>query len=87
MSHWFNPDDWPKVEQFFENQRLYLTGLRDGEDKGYATGISDGYKQGIDLKEEEIVLNMYNKNLSFEQISDFTNLSISKIKEIIEKNK
>lgn len=75
------------IERNLENQRLYLTGLRDGEDKGYVMGVNEGYEQGSDSREEEIVLNMYNKNLSFEQISDFTNLSISKIKEIIEKNK
>ena len=47
--------------------------------KGYDNGLKDGIEQGI----EQIISAMFEKNLSIEDISKFTNLDIETVKKII----
>ena len=42
-----------------------------------------GHKEGIEKNQNSIIENMYNKNISIEDISEFTGISVSKVKEII----
>jgi len=62
-------------------------GFEKGMAKGMAKGIVEGeiigIEKGIEKKEVEIVISMYNKGFNFELISDISNLSIEKIKEIL----
>ena len=46
-------------------------------------GKEQGVEQGIEQNQKEIILNMLSKNLSPEQISEFTGIDIEKIKSII----
>ena len=43
----------------------------------------EGFEQGIQKTKREIVLKMYNDNLPIETISNYTNLSLEEIKNII----
>ena len=47
---------------------------------------AEGFQEGTTQKAEKIALNMIRKGLSFDDIRDFTELSVEKIKEL-SKNK
>lgn len=49
------------------------------------TGIKEGREEGIEKKEFEIIIRMYQKEHTPEQINDLTNIPVDKIKQIIKK--
>ena len=49
--------------------------------------FNQGISQGILENQREVVINMYNKKYSLEDISDITNLSLEEVKKILEENK
>ena len=61
--------------------------LKEGLEQGIQKGLEQGIQKGIEKTIKEMVINMYNNNLSVDMISNYTNLSIEKIKEIIEEFK
>jgi len=48
--------------------------------EGYFEGVEDGTLE----KEKQIVMNMYNKNLTLKDISEFTGLNVSEVESIIQ---
>ena len=58
-------------------------GRQEGEKIGIAKGIEQGIEKGIEQKQKEIVMNMYKKNLSINDICEFTNISIEEVEKII----
>ena len=70
--------DWKE-----ENDRINQSIISEVKRKSLEQGIQQGLEQGILKNQKEIVLNMYNNELSIEMIAKFTNLSIQQVKEII----
>lgn len=93
MALWFNPDDWPKVEQFFENQRLYLNGFQDGEEKGFEKGYKYGYEfatqivNNVNIKKlkQELAIKMWKDIHSEEVITKCLDMSTSEFEKLFEK--
>ena len=54
----------------------------EGISQGYTSGINDGISKGENKKSIEIAKNMLKKNMSIEDISDITGLSIEEINEL-----
>ena len=57
-------------------------GISQGIEQGYTSGINDGIYKGENKKSIEIAKNMLNKNMSIEDISDITGLSIEEINKL-----
>jgi len=64
----------------------YAEGMLEGKQEGIEQGIKEGVQQGIQQKETEIILNMLNKGMDINLISEITGLSIEKIKQINSSN-
>ena len=54
----------------------------EGISQGYTSGINDGISKGENKKSIEIAKNMLKKNMSIEDISDITGLSIEEINKL-----
>ena len=52
----------------------------EGIEQGYTSGINDGISKGVSQEKVNIAKNMLNKNMSIEDISEITGLSINEIK-------
>ena len=50
-------------------------------------GIKEGFKQGIEQKEAQIIQNMYRKGFSLEQIADVAEKTIEEVRSIIAQEK
>ena len=74
------------IEKNMEIIDSYNDGLNDGWHKGIQEGIEQGFEQGIEQNKKEMLLNMYNKNLTISEISDLTGLNIEDIRKIIDSN-
>ena len=74
--------DWKE-----ENDRINQSIINEVKKKSLKEGLEQGIQKGIEKTIKEMVINMYNNNLSIDMISNYTNLSIEKIKEIIEEFK
>ena len=57
-------------------------GISQGISQGYTSGINDGISKGENKKSIEIAKNMLKKNMSIEDISDITGLSIEEINKL-----
>ena len=58
-----------------------------GEQAGIRQGIKEGIEKGISEGKKEIVINMYNKNMSLDIISECVNLSFDEVDRIIKSKK
>jgi len=58
-------------------------GHRDGIKEGYASRHKDGFEQGIEQKQSEIIKNMLDLNMSKEDISKILKISIKDLNKII----
>lgn len=56
-----------------------------GEARGEARGITQGIEKGVAQENVRIILNMYQKGYSLDQIADITDKTIEEIETIIEK--
>ena len=74
----------------YENKCILEDAIEDSYSSGYDSGKSEGYSSGLNdgesKKSIEIVKNMLKKNMSIEDISDITGLSIEEIKKISNDN-
>ena len=61
---------------------LLSEAIEEGISKGYTSGINDGISKGENKKSIEIAKNMLKKNMSIEDISDITGLSIEEINKL-----
>ena len=66
-----------------ENDKLrYYNDLEASKEQGIEQGIKQGIEQGIEDKSKEVVINMLNKNMDYETISEISGKTIEEIKEI-----
>ena len=76
-----------KLEKNLSNLAEYNDGRKDGFDEGMEegikTGIEQGIKTGITNAKEEIVINMYHKDIDIEMIMECTNLTKEEVEKII----
>ena len=75
--------DW-KEENDRINQSIINEVKKKSLKEGIEQGIQKGLEQGVEKATKEMIINMHNNNLSSDVISNYTNLPIEKIKEIIE---
>lgn len=86
VSDTMNQDEEIKIRYYNaeeERKRIYESIIDEEKEEAEKIGIQKGIKQGIEIKENEIVTNMYHKNMSIDLIAELTNLSASKVEEII----
>lgn len=50
-------------------------------------GIKQGIQQGRTEREAQIILNMYQKSLTLEQIAEFVGITLDEVKSIVENPK
>ena len=71
----------------YENKCILEDAIEDSYSSGYDSGKSEGYSSGLNdgesKKSIEIVKNMLKKNMSIEDISDVTGLTIEEIKTLM----
>ena len=58
-------------------------GIEQGIQQGIEQGIEKGIEKGIQENKKQIILNMHNKNMNYEDIAELTNLQVFEVKEII----
>jgi len=63
----------------YENKCILEDAIEDAKENGYSSGLNDGESK----KTIEIVKNMLKKNMSIEDISDVTGLTIEEIKTLM----
>ena len=67
-----------RIEESLRNHDAY----ENGKDEGFYNGV----KQGIEQKQNEMIINLYQNGVSLELISKSSGLSIKEIEKIIENN-
>mgnify|MGYP004609935575 CR=1 FL=1 len=65
-----------------DKRKIQNSLLSEAKEEGYTSGINDGISKGENKKSIEIAKNMLNKNMSIEDISDITGLSIEEINKL-----
>lgn len=73
--------DAEKEEKMIRNSYI-LDAQEKGMKQGFEKGIEKGIEEGIEQRTKEIVMNMLQKNYSYEQIMDITKLNIDEIQNI-----
>ena len=64
-----------------ETEKAREKGLREGIEKG----LEEGIKEGIENSERAIINNMFQNNMTIDEISYMTNISIDKIRNYLNK--
>ena len=83
-------NDDPEFQKYMseeeDKKKIQNSLLSEAKENGYTSGINDGISKGENKKSIEIAKNMLKKNMSIEDISDITGLSIEEIKKISNDN-
>ena len=76
-------NDDPEFQKYMseeeDKKKIQNSLLSEAKENGYTSGINDGISKGKNKKSIEIAKNMLKKNMSIEDISDVTGLTIEKI--------
>ena len=78
-------NDNPEFQKYMseeDKKKIQNSLLSEAKETGYTSGINDGISKGVSQEKVNIAKNMLNKNMSIEDISDITGLSIEEIKNI-----
>ena len=83
-------NDDPEFQKYMSEEKdkrkiqnsLLSEAKEEGISQGYTSGINDGISKGKNKKSIEIAKNMLKKNMSIEDISDITGLSIEEINKL-----
>ena len=79
-------NDDPEFQKYMseeeDKRKIQNSLLSEAKETGYTSGINDGISKGENKKSIEIAKNMLNKNMSIEDISDITGLSIEEINKL-----
>ena len=79
-------NDDPEFQKYMseeeDKKKIQNSLLSEAKENGYTTGINDGISKGENKKSIEIAKNMLKKNMSIEDISDITGLSIAEINKL-----
>ncbi len=79
-----------KMDDYLRSKEAFTIALNTLKSElDYTTAIKsakeEGLEQGITQKQEEVILKLFQKGKSFEEIADLLDLSVDEIKKIIEK--
>ena len=77
-----NPEFQKYMSEEEDKKKIQNSLLSEAKETGYTSGINDGISKGVSQEKVNIAKNMLNKNMSIEDISDITGLSIEEIKNI-----
>ena len=79
-------NDDPEFQKYMseeeDKRKIQNSLLSEAKENGYTSGINDGISKGKNKKSIEIAKNMLKKNMSIEDISDITGLSIEEINKL-----
>ena len=79
-------NDDPEFQKYMSEEedkmKIQNSLLSEAKENGYTSGINDGISKGENKKSIEIAKNMLKKNMSIEDISDITGLSIEEINKL-----
>ena len=79
-------NDDPEFQKYMseeeDKRKIQNSLLSEAKETGYTSGINDGISKGENKKSIEIAKNMLKKNMSIEDISDITGLSIEEINKL-----
>ena len=79
-------NDDPEFQKYMseeeDKKKIQNSLLSEAKENGYKSGINDGISKGENKKSIEIAKNMLKKNMSIEDISDITGLSIEEINKL-----
>ena len=79
-------NDDPEFQKYMseeeDKRKIQNSLLSEAKENGYTSGINDGISKGENKKSIEIAKNMLKKNMSIEDISDITGLSIEGINKL-----
>ncbi len=79
-------NDDPEFQKYMseeeDKRKIQNSLLSEAKENGYTSGINDGIFKGENKKSIEIAKNMLKKNMSIEDISDITGLSIEEINKL-----
>ena len=76
---------WKQEEELI-NKAIINEVREDSFNAGIEQGKKEGIEQGIEQTKKEMVLNMHNKNIALDIITDCANLTEKEVKEIINNN-
>ena len=77
-----NPEFQKYMSEEEDKKKIQNSLLSEAKETGYISGINDGISKGVSKEKVNIAKNMLNKNISIEDISDITGLSIEEIENI-----
>ena len=77
-----NPEFQKYMSEEEDKKKIQNSLLSEAKETGYTSGINDGISKGVSKEKVNIAKNMLNKNISIEDISDITGLSIEEIENI-----
>ena len=77
-----NPEFQKYMSEEEDKRKIQNSLISEAKNEGYTSGVNDGISQGISEEKVNIAKNMLKKNVSMEDISDITGLSIEEIKNI-----
>ena len=77
-----NPEFQKYMSEEEDKRKIQNSLISEAKNEGYTSGVNDGISQGIFEEKVNIAKNMLKKNVSMEDISDITGLSIEEIKNI-----
>ena len=77
-----NPEFQKYMSEEEDKRKIQNSLLSEAKENGYTSGINDGISKGENKKSIEIAKNMLKKNMSIEDISDITGLSIEEINKL-----
>ena len=72
-----------RIDETLRRHDDYFNGKSEGITEGYDSGKADGIEQ----KQTEMIINLYNNGASLDLISKSSGLSIEEVNNIIENNK
>ena len=79
-------NDDPEFQKYMseeeDKRKIQNSLISEAKENGYTSGINDGISKGENKKSIEIAKNMLKKNMSIEDISDITGLSIEEINKL-----
>ena len=77
-----NPEFQKYMSEEEDKRKIQNSLISEAKNEGYTSGVNDGISQGISEEKVNIAKNMLNKNISIEDISDITGLSIEEINKL-----
>ena len=76
--------DKKKIPLYLSESEIRRLDREEAVEEGYASGYDSGKSDGIEQKQTEMIINMYEKNIDNKTIADVSNISIDEVKKIIE---